>query len=165
MVCWQTHVMCPSNDLHRMATTSSLLAQKHSDSHIFCRIYAFAALLALLKHSLICSTFQYNIEQPTSVYFYLNLCVLKVSCFIFINIIRIVICKLRAQSMSCTDFRCTLTKAVLALFALFGLHYVIFLIFNIRLTKHPDLWTKIMVAFNEILGSFQVSYFSARVCE
>jgi len=86
---------------------------------------------------------------------------------IFINILRIIIKKLRANHMARSDYKYRLARSTLALIPLLGIHYIVFVFVNDQDTKYinkktPHVYVK--MAFETLFTSFQGAMVAILYC-
>ncbi|CAK8683444.1 unnamed protein product [Clavelina lepadiformis] len=74
---------------------------------------------------------------------------------IFVNIVRILVSKLRAKNMTRTDYKYRLAKSTLALIPLLGIHYIVFLVVTNETVGSDSITLHVKVAFEMIFTSFQ----------
>ncbi|CAK8671673.1 unnamed protein product [Clavelina lepadiformis] len=83
---------------------------------------------------------------------------------IFVNIVRILVSKLRAKHMERTDYKYRLAKSTLALIPLLGMHYIVFLAINNETVASDSVTLQVKVAFEMIFTSFQGCLISILYC-
>ena len=81
---------------------------------------------------------------------------------IFINIIRILVSKLRAHNMTRTDYKYRLARSTLALIPLLGIHYVVFA--QLKFTSyHDDDDDSLVKSFHAAKIAFELTFTSIQV--
>lgn len=75
----------------------------------------------------------------------------------FINIIRMIISKLKANNMARTDKKLRLAKSTLALIPLLGIHYMVFLVITDEVVAQNKQPMHLKLAFELFFNSIQVS--------
>jgi len=86
---------------------------------------------------------------------------------IFINILRIIIKKLRANHMARSDYKYRLARSTLALIPLLGIHYIVFALVNdqdFKNTNQETPYIYVKMAFELVFTSFQGAMVAVLYC-
>nr|XP_039259072.1 glucagon-like peptide 1 receptor isoform X1 [Styela clava] len=87
-----------------------------------------------------------------------------INCFIFVNIVRLIVSKLQAHNMAHTDMKLRLAKSTLALIPLLGMHYIVFLALTDEVTEKQGTTIHLKLAFEMFLSSIQGTFVSVLYC-
>lgn len=82
---------------------------------------------------------------------------------IFVNIVRLIVSKLKANNMAHTDIKLRLAKSTLALIPLLGIHYIVFLALTEEITDNTTPM-HLKLAFDMFLTSIQGTLVSVLYC-